>query len=139
MFLLTRLLPFPVFKGKLKRSPGLLPFPVFKGKLKSLKYQALDLCVVAISSLYALQAMRLVGGLTGVRRRNQRFLTYRLIIQLDTAIQVEDEVVCCWVGFFCCCWAGGGCVFDKAELHAHFVVNFVKDGWVFCQEFLSIF
>lgn len=123
MFLLTRLLPFPVFKGK----------------LKSLKYQALDLCVVAISSLYALQAMRLVGGLTGVRRRNQRFLTYRLIIQLDAAIQVEDEVVCCWACFFCCCWAGGVCVFDKAELHAHLVVNFVKDGWVFCQKLLSVF
>ena len=62
-----------------------------------------------------------------------------LIIQLDAAIQVEDEVVCCWVCFFCCCWAGGVCVFDKTELHAHLVVNFVKDGWVFRQEFLGIF
>ena len=52
----------------------------FRGQVKKPDCSGLDLCVVAISSLYALQAMRLVGGLTGVRRRNHRFLTYRLII-----------------------------------------------------------
>ena len=61
---------FASFISILKTSPRyfklthLLPFPVFEGKLKSLIAQALNLCVVAISSLYALQAMRLVGGLT---------------------------------------------------------------------------
>ena len=63
-FKLTYLLPFPVFEGMLKRSPGPVALFGFQGQVKKPDCSGLDLCVVAISSLYALQAMRLVGGLT---------------------------------------------------------------------------
>ena len=80
IFLLTHLFPFSNFRGQVKKVPRTVALSGFRGQVKKPDCSGLDLCVVAISSLYALQAMRLVGGLTGVRRRNQRFLTYRLII-----------------------------------------------------------
>ena len=61
---LTYLFPFSNFWGQVKKVPRTVALSGFRGQVKKPDCSGLDLCVVAISSLYALQAMRLVGGLT---------------------------------------------------------------------------